>query len=46
MVWPATFSGTNKTDCNATWRAKVNYALVSIVKISFVLIFCHVVSDN
>ena len=27
-VWPATFSGTNKTDCSATWRAKLNYALV------------------
>ena len=27
-VWPATFTSTNKTDCNATWRVKMNYALV------------------
>ena len=27
-VWPATFTGANKTDRNATWRAKVNYAVV------------------
>ena len=31
-VWPATFSGTNKTDCSATWRAKINYALVLMME--------------
>ena len=31
-VWPATFSGTNKTDCSATWRAKLNYALVLMME--------------
>ena len=27
-MWLATFTGANKTDRNATWRAKVNYTLL------------------
>ena len=27
-VWPNTFTDANKIDCNATWRAKVNYTLL------------------
>ena len=30
-VLPATFTGAIKTDHNATWRPKVNYALLYLV---------------